>query len=874
MRVTLIIIWCLVALDVLGQSAQIDSLRALIDNASDPKSKVDLLNQLSFALFDFDVEKAGATTAEALKLSQELRDKKGEGWALCYRGVYYLFSGELFEARKNFNSAHEIGVELRDLDLQIYAQLQLGNVYRDKGEFDSAFLYYRRAEKLNPSPYYRSIVNMNKCRSYLTLSKPDSALLEIKEAERLRAPLNNVRLMTDVWLLYGNCYKKLYDFDKAIEYYDKVAQTAPTLSTTYGLYLVNKGELSFTEGDFVKALDYWSKALSYHRKLNYRYELSFLLYRMAEAFEEQGYYDLAIEYALNSLKISEQAGYQFLNGEAYYELAWVYYRNSHLQQSIQNIKKAERVFSKMKQQLMLAGCLNVRGLILEKKNSFDSALWYHQQALAAREKLGDKVAISSSLYNLGQLYNSRREFDKALRHLWRGREIDESLNDKYGKSLYYYQIGRSYNMQNNDSALFYLNQSLDLAVPSTALDVLRNSYFELADYLQKTKKLEEAISYYRKYIQLNDSIFNRQTSQSLASFRTLYDVETKEKEIELLNKNSQLAKAEARQQMILLYSASAGLVVLIGLSVFYYRFAKRLKRMNIEIIEKSDEISMQSRELAETNETLHNLNRKISDQKEEIQSQAEELARSNQAILSANENLEERIEARTQELKQAYKELDTFFYRSSHDFRRPLTTFMGLAEVAKVTLKDPIALELFDRVNETARNLDKMLFKLQSISDVGSNELIYKEVSVKDLFELELNNFKDELSKHRIQTTVSVTCNQTFYSYPALVRIIVQNLIENAIRFSNVAAPVIQLSAFERNDEVVIQIKDNGQGIEPQYQDRVFDMYFRASEMSNGNGLGLYIVKKTVLKLNGRVELESEPGKGTTIRVFFPGRQA
>jgi len=83
---------------------------------------------------------------------------------------------------------------------------------------------------------------------------------------------------------------------------------------------------------------------------------------------------------------------------------------------------------------------------------------------------------------------------------------------------------------------------------------------------------------------------------------------------------------------------------------------------------------------------------------------------------------------------------------------------------------------------------------------------------------------------------------------------------------------MIHLSACEKGGEVMIEVNDNGLGIEPEYIERVFEMYFRASEYSKGNGLGLYIVKKTVQKLNGRIELQSEPGKGTTVCVFFPQR--
>jgi signal transduction histidine kinase len=195
---------------------------------------------------------------------------------------------------------------------------------------------------------------------------------------------------------------------------------------------------------------------------------------------------------------------------------------------------------------------------------------------------------------------------------------------------------------------------------------------------------------------------------------------------------------------------------------------------------------------------------------------------------------------------------------------------MGLAEVARVLVKDPAALELFEKVNENALNLDKMLRKLQSVSDVDMQTLIYKEVPVKEIFEIELDELKSELDKKRIRTVISVKLERPFYSYGALIKIIVQNLLENSIAFCATTSPMIYLSAYEQNGEVVIEVRDNGLGIEPEYIERVFEMYLRASEHSKGNGLGLYIVKKTVQKLNGRIELQSEVRNGTTVKVFFP----
>jgi signal transduction histidine kinase len=197
---------------------------------------------------------------------------------------------------------------------------------------------------------------------------------------------------------------------------------------------------------------------------------------------------------------------------------------------------------------------------------------------------------------------------------------------------------------------------------------------------------------------------------------------------------------------------------------------------------------------------------------------------------------------------------------------------MGLSEVAKITVKDKNALELFEKVSETANNLDKMLLKLQSISDVGAQQLVFKEVLIKEIFDNICVSFEEQLRMKNIRISYEAELEESFISYPAMVKIIIENLVENAIYFAGVNDPFIKLKACQTHSHTIITIQDNGQGIHEKYQDRVFDMYFRGNERSKGNGLGLYIVKKAVEKLDGRITMESTLYKGSTFQIELPSK--
>jgi signal transduction histidine kinase len=384
----------------------------------------------------------------------------------------------------------------------------------------------------------------------------------------------------------------------------------------------------------------------------------------------------------------------------------------------------------------------------------------------------------------------------------------------------------------------------------------RNVYKNYAYFFETRGDFRRANDFHRKYEALNDSIYSEGSAVKLAEMQALYQVEKKDQEVQLLSQQRQiqddqitLQQAQLRQRdtIIIWAISSVFLVLLAGFIGYRYYQAK-----------------------SKAHQELTNLHKEIIEQQEEIQAQSEELVEANETISSINRELEAKVENRTAELKQAYKELDTFFYRSSHDFRRPLTTFLGLSEVAKITVKDVNALELFDKVRETAHYLDKMLVKLQSISDLGTQQLVYKEVFIKELVGEIAGNYDEELSRRQIAFQDEVTNRTAFFSYPAMVKIILENMIENAIMFAGVVNRFIKVRAFDQGPDLVIEVSDNGQGIHKEYQDRVFDMYFRGNENSRGNGLGLYIVKKAVEKLKGRITFESEYGIGSIFTISLP----
>ncbi len=310
------------------------------------------------------------------------------------------------------------------------------------------------------------------------------------------------------------------------------------------------------------------------------------------------------------------------------------------------------------------------------------------------------------------------------------------------------------------------------------------------------------------------------------------------------------------------------MLALIVASIFFYikvrtqSLKKRQRELEHLVQEKNREVQAQANALQVKNLELLSRN-------EEITSQAEVLQQAQASLSQLNNSLEVKVESRTEELRQAYKELDTFFYRTSHDFRRPLTTFMGLAEVAKISTKDQSALDLFKKVDDTAKSLDRMIHKLQSISNLEWQQTVDITTDLQSLVSDICYLYQEELRAENIEIVMDIRTGN-FNAYPPLLKIALENIVENAIRFRNVLHPKISIRSFERNDVIQIEVEDNGQGIDKEYHDKIFDMYFRASANSKGNGLGLYIARKAINKLRGQIEFTSTIDRGSIFIIKLP----
>lgn len=247
---------------------------------------------------------------------------------------------------------------------------------------------------------------------------------------------------------------------------------------------------------------------------------------------------------------------------------------------------------------------------------------------------------------------------------------------------------------------------------------------------------------------------------------------------------------------------------------------------------------------------------------------SEKLFRTNEEILRSNLYLEQKVEERTEELRRLNRELDLLFYRSSHDFRRPLTTLKGLKEVARLTKIDPKGMELMELMVSTVNKMDLMLSKFYMLYEISSFQPDGQKISLKKI----INDLKERVSQdgHLISFHLSQIHYDDLDARNKILGIILENLVENAIHYAKGDRADINVNFSEQDREMKILFEDKGIGIDETFFNRIFDMYFRGTELSKGNGLGLYVVKLGVEKLDGNICLESKRNNFTRFVINFP----
>ncbi|GAA5037488.1 hypothetical protein GCM10011506_33850 [Marivirga lumbricoides] len=236
---------------------------------------------------------------------------------------------------------------------------------------------------------------------------------------------------------------------------------------------------------------------------------------------------------------------------------------------------------------------------------------------------------------------------------------------------------------------------------------------------------------------------------------------------------------------------------------------------------------------------------------------------------------QERMKEQNEELTKLNSELDSFVYSASHDLKAPLSSVKGLIYLAKLEKDKEKTDEYLHLIEKSVTKLDEFIEDIINLSRNSRLEVSKELIEFAGIVEDTLDNFKYLPNFERIRYVLEIDQQCEFYSDKRRVMIIFSNIISNAIRYYNPKAsnPYLKVEVKNTENEAVICVSDNGIGIDKRYQKRIFEMFFRATDSSKGSGIGLYIVKETIDKLNGQIKVKSVEGEGSEFKIILPNQR-
>ncbi|MFN3405252.1 MAG: sensor histidine kinase [Cytophagaceae bacterium] len=301
------------------------------------------------------------------------------------------------------------------------------------------------------------------------------------------------------------------------------------------------------------------------------------------------------------------------------------------------------------------------------------------------------------------------------------------------------------------------------------------------------------------------------------------------KKFEIAEKQRILVEKKSKRNLIIFSIISSSLLLL---AVVFYSISMKMRK--------------QKKGLLQMNEDLQRVQAELALRLEEISKQKELIEEQNH-------------------------ELDMFVYKASHDIKGPLKSLLGLTKVGVKTVQDQNSIEIFNHINKSIDKLDLMVSDLLELSRAKKAEVHKTNVNIRSVLDQVIESFKNFDGFDRMKFEVNIPESTELMSDHNMIHSILQNFVENAIKYSDKSKETsyLKINISENEECFEISFEDNGLGISKDNASKIFDMFYKVNEGSIGTGLGLYIVKHNIEKLNGKVQVESQEGVGSKFTVRF-----
>jgi signal transduction histidine kinase len=233
--------------------------------------------------------------------------------------------------------------------------------------------------------------------------------------------------------------------------------------------------------------------------------------------------------------------------------------------------------------------------------------------------------------------------------------------------------------------------------------------------------------------------------------------------------------------------------------------------------------------------------------------------------------VQEAVTKKNDELRKINAELDNFVYSISHDLRSPLLSIKGIVSLIMHSSEiDKKTQQYLEMVDGSATRLDGTIQEILEYSRNSRLDLAHESFDVVSMVQQSYNDLRFS-AQGRMELQLDIQTEPIVFSDKSRLGVLLKNLLGNSIKYRRKdIESFVKFTLARNNGKLIMTISDNGEGIDSKHLDKIFTMFYRGTTSSIGTGLGLYICKEIVTKLNGDLAVASKPGEGTTMTITLP----
>jgi signal transduction histidine kinase len=574
----------------------------------------------------------------------------------------------------------------------------------------------------------------------------------------------------------------------------------------------------------------FQEALDIAEKFNYIELKTHLLNNIGVIYYNKGEYDKTIKRCIEALKIARSINLDVSILQSLNMISAVFFHEKEYEKAIKYAKQGFNHARKINHLQYIANFGHNIGSFYGEIGLADSTLFYYEQSLQVTRDNNMDIFTTSTLIDIGNIHKEKGRLELANKYALEAYSMAKKINYTHSISGALILLAEiSYERRQYRNSIKYLNESFGFIknqkIKLHHYTLLKKNYTQIGDY-------KSALAAMENYVEIQGSLFNIESKQQIEELTTKYEVTQKEAENQILKDKQQASLRTIRFRNYMALGLGLALLLAIGWGITYYRSNQQKKQYN-EILEKT------------------------------VAQRTEELKTANQGLAQSNKHLE-----------QANTELRTFNYIASHDIKEPIRVIGGYAGLIfkklPTDLKESLG-EYFDTIKRSTSQLYTLIEDFANYTTMSKNETVEKrDVDLNLLTISVVEQLEETVQKYNGQVLIADL--PTIKTGNSLLFTTVKNLIENGLKYNNSENPTVNITYNQTETHHEIIVSDNGIGIDKLYHEKIFEMFKRLHNRGayEGSGIGLAIVKLSVEKLGGTIELESEEGKGSTFYLKIP----